>query len=208
MACLASPIHNWTEDIDFNERFSWLGSGEMGLCYREALVRGLPFPILTVAEYFSLGQEGFTWGGQYRAAGYYGAILLWWSRDQNVRFVSNEEFGVTRSLEYVSRLAIHREKPPPVHSTEIRTSISPSSAVELNTTSALANYATEELYPHLRKGRVENYFIKTTLRTPDRDLNLDLPVIDCLVQHEISALDHDTTESERLTTRSGSTLMH
>nr|CAD7440960.1 unnamed protein product [Timema bartmani] len=30
-----------------------------------------------------------------------------------------------------------------VHSTEIRTSISPSSAVELNTTSTLANYATE-----------------------------------------------------------------
>nr|CAD7452722.1 unnamed protein product [Timema tahoe] len=36
-----------------------------------------------------------------------------------------------------------REKPPPVHPTEIRTSISPSSAVELNTTSALANYAPE-----------------------------------------------------------------
>nr|CAD7401671.1 unnamed protein product [Timema poppensis] len=35
------------------------------------------------------------------------------------------------------------EKPPPVHPTEIRTSISPSSAVELNMTSALANYATE-----------------------------------------------------------------
>nr|CAD7452352.1 unnamed protein product [Timema tahoe] len=35
------------------------------------------------------------------------------------------------------------EKPPPVHPTEIRTSIFPSSAVELNTTSALANYATE-----------------------------------------------------------------
>nr|CAD7568955.1 unnamed protein product [Timema californicum] len=33
--------------------------------------------------------------------------------------------------------------PPPVHPTEIRTSISPSSVVELNTTSALANYATE-----------------------------------------------------------------
>nr|CAD7569185.1 unnamed protein product [Timema californicum] len=29
------------------------------------------------------------------------------------------------------------------HPTEVRTSISPSSAVELNTTSALANYATE-----------------------------------------------------------------
>nr|CAD7203762.1 unnamed protein product [Timema douglasi] len=35
------------------------------------------------------------------------------------------------------------EKPPPAHPTEIRASISPSSAVELNTTSALANYATE-----------------------------------------------------------------
>nr|CAD7459284.1 unnamed protein product [Timema tahoe] len=34
-------------------------------------------------------------------------------------------------------------KPPPVHPTEIRTSISPSSAVGLNTTSTLANYATE-----------------------------------------------------------------
>nr|CAD7604726.1 unnamed protein product [Timema genevievae] len=36
------------------------------------------------------------------------------------------------------------EKPPPVYPTEIRTSISPSSAVELNTTGALANYATEK----------------------------------------------------------------
>nr|CAD7575847.1 unnamed protein product [Timema californicum] len=37
----------------------------------------------------------------------------------------------------------NQEKPRPVHPIEIRTSISPSSAVELNTTSALANYATE-----------------------------------------------------------------
>nr|CAD7599562.1 unnamed protein product [Timema genevievae] len=35
------------------------------------------------------------------------------------------------------------EKPPPDPPTEIRTSISPSSAVELNTTSVLANYATK-----------------------------------------------------------------
>nr|CAD7427796.1 unnamed protein product [Timema monikensis] len=40
-----------------------------------------------------------------------------------------------------------REKPPPVHPTEILTSISPSSVVELNTTSALANYATEAVHP-------------------------------------------------------------
>nr|CAD7576945.1 unnamed protein product [Timema californicum] len=39
--------------------------------------------------------------------------------------------------------ATAKAKPPPVHPTEIRTLISPSSAVELNTTSALANYATK-----------------------------------------------------------------
>lgn len=65
------------QDIDYNEKFTWHGVHEMGERYREALVRGLPFPILTVAEYFSLGQEGFRWGGEYRAAGYYSDILLW-----------------------------------------------------------------------------------------------------------------------------------
>nr|CAD7394878.1 unnamed protein product [Timema cristinae] len=41
------------------------------------------------------------------------------------------------------RVKNHLRKTTPVHPTEIRTSIFPSSAVELNTTSALANYATE-----------------------------------------------------------------
>nr|CAD7394602.1 unnamed protein product [Timema cristinae] len=41
------------------------------------------------------------------------------------------------------RVENHLGKTTPVHPTEIRTLISPSSAVELNTTSALANYATE-----------------------------------------------------------------
>nr|CAD7393389.1 unnamed protein product [Timema cristinae] len=42
------------------------------------------------------------------------------------------------------RVENHLGKTTPVHPTEILTSISPSSEVELNTTSALANYATEE----------------------------------------------------------------
>nr|CAD7197297.1 unnamed protein product [Timema douglasi] len=41
------------------------------------------------------------------------------------------------------RVENHLGKKKPVHPTEIRTSISPSSAVELNTTGALPNYATE-----------------------------------------------------------------
>ncbi len=66
-----------TLDIDFNERFNWNQAHDMGDSYKCALQRGLPYPILTVAEYFSLGQEGFAWGGQYRAAGYYANIFLW-----------------------------------------------------------------------------------------------------------------------------------
>ncbi|XP_059616334.1 dual oxidase maturation factor 1 [Phlebotomus argentipes] len=74
----ALPIGNWTPpDIDFNERFSWDAADDMGQSYKNSLRRGLPYPILTVAEYFSLGQEGFAWGGRYRAAGYYASILLW-----------------------------------------------------------------------------------------------------------------------------------
>nr|CAD7569350.1 unnamed protein product [Timema californicum] len=46
-------------------------------------------------------------------------------------------------FEALSMTNLAAEKPPPVHPTEIRTSSSPSSAVGLNTTSALANYATE-----------------------------------------------------------------
>nr|CAD7442813.1 unnamed protein product [Timema bartmani] len=38
-------------------------------------------------------------------------------------------------------------------------------------------------------------FGKTTLSTPNRDSNLDLPVIDILVYCESSALDHAVTEA-------------
>nr|CAD7199600.1 unnamed protein product [Timema douglasi] len=50
-----------------------------------------------------------------------------------------------------------KEKPPPAHPTEIRTSISPSSAVELNTTSALANYATEAVVELNTTSALANY---------------------------------------------------
>nr|CAD7573763.1 unnamed protein product [Timema californicum] len=49
------------------------------------------------------------------------------------------------------RVENHLGKTTPVHPTEIRTSISPSSAVELNTTSTLANYAPEAATSALAK---------------------------------------------------------
>nr|CAD7571379.1 unnamed protein product [Timema californicum] len=74
----------------------------------------------------------------------------------------------------------NREKPPPVNQTEIRTSISPSSAVELNTTSALANYATEEArgkrpfkiwdsWRNVRKGLVVSSFEELVVRAVTSD---------------------------------------
>nr|CAD7261434.1 unnamed protein product [Timema shepardi] len=42
----------------------------------------------------------------------------------------------------------------------------------------------EEVNPHLRGGRVENYLGKTSPSSPDRDSNLDLPVLSSLAQHD------------------------
>nr|CAD7445793.1 unnamed protein product [Timema bartmani] len=102
----------------------------------------------------------------------------------------------------------HLGKPPPVHPTKIRTSISPSSVVELNTTGALVNYATKglvrlyflEVYLQLPGERMENHIGENTLSTPNRESNLYLPVIGSLVYCESSALEHAATRGEWKTT--------
>ena len=71
------PSHNMSLDINFNERFTWIEANEMKKHYHKALVKGLPYPILTVVEYLSLDSEGFSWGRYYRIAGYYTSITLW-----------------------------------------------------------------------------------------------------------------------------------
>ena len=45
--------------------------------FEDALHKGLPYPILTVAEYLSVDEEGFCWGRTYRTAGYFSCIALW-----------------------------------------------------------------------------------------------------------------------------------
>nr|CAD7405660.1 unnamed protein product [Timema cristinae] len=50
----------------------------------------------------------------------------------------------------------------------------------------------EEVNPHLRGGRVENHLGKTTLSSPDRDSNLNIPVLSSRDQHDkrVSQLRH------------------
>nr|CAD7400479.1 unnamed protein product [Timema poppensis] len=58
------------------------------------------------------------------------------------------------------------------------------------------NVELEEVNPHLRGGRVENHLGKTTLSSPDRDLNLDLPVLSSRAQHDkrVSQIRHRELE--------------
>ncbi|XP_064475303.1 dual oxidase maturation factor 1-like isoform X2 [Ornithodoros turicata] len=91
------------DKVDYNERFTWawdqgrLGFGPQGKAgsrrtehilffslaghynqdFRAAQVRGAPFPILWIAEYFTFDGEGIRFGRHYRTAGWYTHILLW-----------------------------------------------------------------------------------------------------------------------------------
>uniref|UniRef100_T1JS84 Dual oxidase maturation factor 1 n=1 Tax=Tetranychus urticae TaxID=32264 RepID=T1JS84_TETUR len=68
--------HKRAEEIDYNERFYWIEATGMKQEYRSALAKGLPFPILTILEYLSKADEGFSWGEKYRGAGSLASNLL------------------------------------------------------------------------------------------------------------------------------------
>lgn len=73
-----SSSENPMDDVEYNERFWWRSTGEMTSAFKQALNQGAPFPIVSLAEYFSLHQEGFSWGSKYRQAGYYASLMLWY----------------------------------------------------------------------------------------------------------------------------------
>lgn len=77
------------ETINYNEAFRWnrpWGQGRFGFGrfsgrvnqdFREAEERGTPYPILWIAEYFTLDGEQIRWGRKFRTAGWYAHIFLW-----------------------------------------------------------------------------------------------------------------------------------
>ncbi|XP_075538953.1 dual oxidase maturation factor 1-like isoform X1 [Dermacentor variabilis] len=74
---------NSSADIRFNEEFAWPKPTSLRKEYHEALVKGLPFPILTVLDYLSQPSYwtqdagGFQWGRMYRRAGDWTQLFLW-----------------------------------------------------------------------------------------------------------------------------------
>ena len=77
------------EMIDYVESFRWAPSWRQGRLdfgefggqfrqrYREAQYRGMPRPILRVAESFLFDGEQYRWYRKFRVAGWYTHIWLW-----------------------------------------------------------------------------------------------------------------------------------
>lgn len=78
---------DFIETINYNERFNWAWrqgrfgygpyAGKIAREFREAQYRGLPLPILWIAEYFVLDGELIRWGRSYRTAGWFTNEVLW-----------------------------------------------------------------------------------------------------------------------------------
>lgn len=77
------------ETINYNEAFRWADpwlEGRFGFGrfasrlnreFREAQYTGDPYPILWIAEYFTLDGEQLRWFRKYRQGGWYAHIFLW-----------------------------------------------------------------------------------------------------------------------------------
>lgn len=64
------------ETINYNEHFPWSFGEDYDRSYSQGLEKGLPSPILYVAEKFST-QSPCAVHRQYRTAGHYVSLTLW-----------------------------------------------------------------------------------------------------------------------------------
>ncbi|KFV13468.1 Dual oxidase maturation factor 1, partial [Tauraco erythrolophus] len=73
---VGNPMNQINETINYNEHFAWSFGADYDHSYSEALERGLPSPILYVAEKFTT-QSACSVHGQYRISGHYASLTLW-----------------------------------------------------------------------------------------------------------------------------------
>ncbi|XP_076983868.1 dual oxidase maturation factor 2 [Tamandua tetradactyla] len=71
-----TPVQQLNETIDYNERFSWYLGEDYKEEYAEALEKGLPDPVLYLAEKFTPNSPCGLYR-QYRLAGHYASATLW-----------------------------------------------------------------------------------------------------------------------------------
>ncbi|NWS18473.1 DOXA1 factor, partial [Pachyramphus minor] len=71
-----NPVNQINETINYNEYFSWSFDSNYDRTYSEGLEKGLPSPILYVAEKFT-SQSPCAVHRQYRISGHYASATLW-----------------------------------------------------------------------------------------------------------------------------------
>ncbi|NXX98462.1 DOXA1 factor, partial [Centropus bengalensis] len=71
-----APVDQLNETIDYNENFAWSFGADFDHSYRRGLERGLPSPILYVAEKFA-SRSPCDAHGRYRISGHYASLTLW-----------------------------------------------------------------------------------------------------------------------------------
>ncbi|XP_072480349.1 dual oxidase maturation factor 2 [Notamacropus eugenii] len=71
-----TPVHQLNETIDYNEKFSWRFGDNYAEEYDKALLKGLPNPVLYLAEKFTPASPCGV-HHQYRLAGHYASATLW-----------------------------------------------------------------------------------------------------------------------------------
>ncbi|XP_010168237.2 dual oxidase maturation factor 1, partial [Antrostomus carolinensis] len=73
---VGNPVNQVNETINYNEHFAWSFTADYDHSYGEALEKGLPSPILYVAEKFTT-QSPCSMNRQYRISGHYVSLTLW-----------------------------------------------------------------------------------------------------------------------------------
>ncbi|NXG76047.1 DOXA2 factor, partial [Baryphthengus martii] len=73
---MGNPVNQLNETINYNEHFTWSFEGNYDHSYNEGLEKGLPSPILYVAEKFTT-QSPCGLHRQYRISSHYASAILW-----------------------------------------------------------------------------------------------------------------------------------
>ncbi|KAF1536462.1 Dual oxidase maturation factor 1, partial [Eudyptes schlegeli] len=73
---VGNPVNQVNETINYNEHFAWSFGADYDHSYGEGLEKGLPSPILYVAEKFTT-QSPCGVHRQYRISGHYASLTLW-----------------------------------------------------------------------------------------------------------------------------------
>ncbi|NXA33133.1 DOXA1 factor, partial [Eudromia elegans] len=73
---VGNPVNQVNETISYNEHFAWSFDADYDHSYSEGLEKGLPSPILYLAEKFS-SQSPCGMHNQYRISGHYASLMLW-----------------------------------------------------------------------------------------------------------------------------------